>query len=1002
MIHDGALRELFTLHRAFRKSVFVPLCLTSTGATASVLLSSRCGRLRQYAANHHEPTGEISRPHDRHIDGFEYGPSGLPIDLESIFTQRHLPRTTEWATLIDPYLPPELRVEVENSAGGQSNSTNMRPINTLPQVLARVRQQSNIDLLSYVGVQQGRWEAVLWLVKKMMEQDVGYEETEKDPKTLSKMLWPSLGENLDDLTGESIHVGSPGFARVSLASVMKNNEEQNPVIGHSIKHKSLAQIWQSLGTMILQAADRSPDDPKYSLIMTQVFRVLGHLHRTSAFPNLIYYYTSPTDQTVLQRPPTLYLLSKRIMSTLSDVEFDLQWKEDVLKFQQQGYELKKPGLIPRIREFGPELWMDLVLWACVEGGWVNEAAWIIRQIERRKASPETQWLVISWQQICARKAPESDWFSILRFQIDKTRLNQIGGIGIATGSDLTVDMGTRTISSEVVMAVLDGLLNIHTADQDTNPVFTLQRIINCKNLLERGHSALDAKWLNAMIVRIIEATGFNDREAPGLLQQILDVRPVTANLSSTESTYSAYNADADDTAAILGLLHRNLHNHAEKDNLRRSLSVFQKIQATVDAKRDQHLDAFATELDMRLDGKDELQDLMDTSKTRQTIALPPPIPVPTLIAFLDLIMENKFYGLGKWLLQNEDIDGGVIDPELYADPNLQPALLRFANASADDGLLTKVLTKIEAPISLPVLHSLLRCQVATGKWPAVQKLFKHFQTTPGASWSASDVFAVAGAILRLEHGPSDIQTKEQLSQAREILVHLLRGQYNSPRDPSEPVNLSEVKLANQLGRIVDSQPDILKTVVTDTSRDINRAHTSVPIPSDAFNIFLGASIDVKGPSAGRALWEQWCRKPLDPSANTSPIIKQFGGRAPVTNPSSVTDAPEKVVTPTRQMLRNILRPILQVRPRTSPTIKITDQKESEKSKAKAPDPSSINNAYVSNPEDVEIEKRPLTTQEQEILDWGVAMYKEFGLSDIEINHEIPGAMPRTLREKVVL
>lgn len=37
-----------------------------------------------------------------------------------------------------------------------------------------------------------------------------------------------------------------------------------------------------------------------------------------------------------------------------------------LEVSKLGYDLSKVSVQPRIREFGPELWLDLVLWACVE------------------------------------------------------------------------------------------------------------------------------------------------------------------------------------------------------------------------------------------------------------------------------------------------------------------------------------------------------------------------------------------------------------------------------------------------------------------------------------------------------------------------------------------------------------------------------------------------------------------------------------------------------------
>ena len=956
---------------------------------ASWLLSLHRGNFAYLPARRSATTGTT---HGKHIDGFEYGVSGLPVELELLLASKRTPRGAEWGAIIDSYLPLKLRLGTENSPGVRSVSAPVHPINTLPQVLARAREKSKIDLLSYVGVYQGRWEAVIWLVKAMMENDTSKRNDIEQSAPLSR-IWPSNGEVLDEMTRGSINLEPPAISGISFQSIMSGGDDSTDA-ATSLGQRSLAQIWQSLGTMILQAADRSPHDPSYSLIMTQVFRILGHLHHTNAFPDLIYNYASPADKTVLQRPPTLYLLSRRIMSLLSDVEFDLHWKQEVLKYQQQGYEISNTTFAPRIREFGPELWLDLVLWACVEGGWIREGAWIIGEMERRKAASETRWSVISWQEICAIKEPKLDWVSILRLQIERTRLNQVGGIGIATGTDSTVDMGTRTISQEVVLAIIDGLLNLRMESRGASSVAMQESIVTCKTLLERGHPSLDASLLNAMVLRIIETIGLDERAAPGVLQKILDIRTATnTSTAPAEPLISAQNADTDDTAAILGLLHRNLSSFADAGSLYGSLTALRKIQGITDAKRAEHIESFASEVKARLHNINHDEDLYDTEEQNRTATLSPQIPTRVLVAFLDLITESKVYDLGKWLLENEDVDGGVLDPEYFSDPNLQPALLRFATATADENLLNKILAEVEPPISEPVLHALLRCQVAMGKWPAVKELFEYFRKSPGMSWKASDAMAIARAILHLEANASDAQTATQITEAQDILTNLLQGQFNSPKNPSQPLDLSEPKLANQLGRIFKTLPNTLSDLVPDTPGSTNRAHTSVSVTPNAFNILLEALIDRSGPSAGKALWERWCREPGESPLKGNQKIKSIIGRTSIAGPPPDIES-ERVVTPTRYMLRNILRPIVRVRqlaPRKPPNPK--ERKSSTGVKQAPPPPTNPQRQMSEEPDPAPV-RRPLTRDEQEILDWGIDTYRKLGLSLKEINNEIPGAFPR--------
>ncbi|KAL6718790.1 hypothetical protein ACLMJK_003024 [Lecanora helva] len=930
----------------------------------------------------------------KHTDGFQYGQSGLPTDLEVLIYSNHKPREEEWAEAIDAYLPPNLRRGVDSAVKEDPVSAPPQSIESLPRILAEARGQSKIDLLSYMGVQQGRWEAVIWLVKAMMELYTTCGKPSSRSMHMEDMLWPSDGQSLDDLTFKAIDVQSPGVSRISLQSIMSTNEKSEGVSAISWESRCLGQIWQSLGSMILQAADRSPEGSQYSLIMTQVFRVLGHLHRINAFPNSIYNYTPSTDPTVLERPPTLYLLSKRIMSTLSDVEFTLQWKEVVREYRQQGYEVSDAYVAPKIREFGPELWLDLVLWACVEGGWIAEGADIISQMEKRKANRETQWSCISWQEICAVKAPQLDLGSIIKLQIDKTYLNQIGSLGMATGSDSTVDMGTRTISREVVLAIMDGLLNTAHSHHGASFNTLQQSLSSCKYLLEQKQPRLVNNLFNAVILRVIEDMSVNEGNPPGLLQRILDLRSkAVKSTTSSESLPSAQNNETDDNAAFLGLLHRNLRMFAEEANLQGSFTTLTKILSVVDSKRQQYIEDFARQLKEYAIQSSKEEIASKSGNAESITALSPQIPVSTLAVFLDLATESKFYDLGRWLLQNDDVDGGILDPKLYSDPNLQPALLRFATATADESLLTKTLAWIESPVPEPVLHALLRCQIALAKWTAVRELFQYFRNTPDMSWKASDAMALARAIMQLGCGPESPERAEQLSEAQNLLSDLLDGKYNSPRDPSELPDLSQQRLANQLSRIFKSLPGSLGGIAVGSRNANHRANASVSITPNAFNIILETLVDCYGPSAGKKLWERWCRSPGESPPKSNPNISFVDGSSTYSAAESAVEA-EKVVTPTQYMLRNILRSILRIRQRPRP-------------------PS--NNATVTNDEPLRTfknsttqeararnqgsEKRPLTPEEQNILNWGIQMFRKFGLSIDQINDEIPHAIPKRTTPK---
>ena len=938
-------------------------------------LTSRVGR--RHASVTAPPDISSNGSHD-----FSYRRHDLPVEAEDLTSPSRRGRDpSAWANIVESYLPSHLRLKDQPHLVPNNRPHRTLSIHSFHVVMSKARTYAKVDLLSYLGVYQNRWEAVIWLVKAMLEQHARRAAVEIASKQLPSMLWPTVDHSLDAITGSAILPVLPQPRKLPVEHFLSRGDihgeqEYDTQLGR----QNLGQIWRSLGIMILQAADRSPEDLSYSVIMSHVFRILAHLHRIEAFPNSIYNYEPAADSTVLRRPPTLYFLSRRIMSILSDLEWGLQWDEEIEKYSKLGYKVPKAALPPKIREFGPELWLDLVLWACVEGGWVAEGAWIVGEMEKRKNKVETQWSVISWQEICAVKSPQPGWLSMLKLEIEKTRMNNIAGFGVATGVPFTVDMGSRTISREVVLALVDGLVNTGSARESSRgsrASILSPNLTACQDLLERGHAELSANFLNAIIARIIENA---NEGAPGDLRKLLSwrLRHLHSNSIDAGASLSAQDHNTDDSAPILGLLHRVLHGLAREGNAQASLGTLITIQNFVDEKRSRYIQDFADELRERLKPGEDTFDITFDDENNLP-ALHPLIPVNVMAALLDVILQHKFFGLGRWLLHNEDIDGGLVNSELYSHPNLHPALLRFATATADDQLLTNILQRLETPLSQPVIHALLRCQVVLGKWGAVEELLRHLQRTPDMSWKASDAMAIARAILQMERN-ENARDVEQIDQAQELLQNIIRGLYNSDRDPSQLPDFTETRTANQLGKIFQTLPGNLSTITTSSTDAIRRAHGSVNITPNAFNIILETIVEYYGSVTGSKLWERWCLEPGE----------SIQGRYRQHLDMDYDRTGEKVVIPTLYMLRTVLRPIIAKRKTMTSSV-------SHKGAAQT------NSEFLGpGKEDIaDIFERPggnagrnvdnqADEVERSVLDWGIRMYEKFGLSKKEIDAEMPG------------
>ena len=977
----GFVHAFGRCHSSSIISTITPTLLASSiGQTCTV--STRTESLKHQESRKHPSVVASHYSTENSVDGHTYSKRGLPLDLDNFIISSPRPlKPASWANAIDSYLPLDLRSTHDTDTEESEESIQdeiWRPIHTLPEVLSMARVYCKEDLLSYIGVHQERWKAVIWLVKAVMERYPGHREMERKSCELPPIMWGSRDQNLNEITGHAIQLDVPQVSKVSrqhdrppgffsLDEYTGSRPSGHWDKTHNPGLRGLGQIWQSLGTMVLQAADHPAEDPSYSIIMSHVFQILGHLHRINAFPDSIYNYTPPKDLTVLQRPPTLHLLSKRIMSTLSDVEWELQWEVMITEARSQGYDLPKANVQPRLREFGPELWLDLILWACVEGGWIREGTWIVIEMQRRMLSKDTRWSTISWPKICEVKGPKLDWTSILKLEIDKTRLNQVGGIGMATGTNSHIEMGTRTISREVVLALFDGLLNNPrpTTGGPGMTVVELQRsILACKSLLDCNDSELDHHFMDAAILRIYESFE-NVKERPRSLNRILDLRSTDLKQETRSSGMKASAQDQaiDDPAAVLGLYHRILTHFSVDGNLEGSLQALRKIQSTIDTEREGKILAFADDLKERLARGDDVSDLIGDGEDHVALIQPPQIPTSALVPFLDLITNSRLFDLGNWLLLNEDIDGGLMDSALYSYQNLQPALLRFGTATSNSRLLTKVLSGLETPLSEPVVHALLRFQVALGKWTAVEELLEYLKRTSNMAWKPSDATSIAKAVLQMEHTSSNYANVDSIPRALSLVQNLVNGKYNSKADPSQLIpDFSQTRMANQVGRILRTLPGSLSKITTRPAGADLRTHASTDITPNAFNILLETMVDRYGSVAGKKLWDQWCREPNSPKREQ--------------RSHSYLEDGERVVTPTLYMLRNALRPVLETRRALHVAMK----------------------DVLKSPLGLKAAREfRLADEDQKILDWGISLYKKFGLSNNEINGEIPGSFPQKER-----
>ena len=541
-------------------------------------------------------------------------------------------------------------------------------------------------------------------------------------------------------------------------------------------------------------------------------------------------------------------------------------------------------------------------------------------------------------------------------------------------------MGPRTISSEVVAALVDGLVDTvtNTTDTEALSLSMAQHYINvCKSLLEREKFGLECSSWNSIMLRMVESGAFDPESTPIALERILDLAPtyrkeVEASNSPSAPGSAAQEYVADQSAASLGLLHRTLYAHACLGNIHGALRTFRRLQSLVDHNRLKSMQEFVKKVESRTWIGDDDSDLLGNSESNDIPGFDPQIPISTLAAFLDIITETKLYDLGRWLLYADDIDGPAIPPVLYGSRNLQPALFRFATATSDADLLVRVTGSLVSPVDNNTLRALLHCQVALEKWDAVDDLLAYLTDERKANLTTYDIMIVARTVLRVERQSQNdggTNAEGSLSRARNILEGMLRGAYDVAQAPSQPRNFLRSRLLNQLSGVLATVPGILAAIVSDHVRPTGRSHAIISISTKAFNILLDGVVEVHGAMAGKALWDKWCQRPC--SAIAHPPLQHVTADSGISEASQDELRKGRVVTPTLQTLRIILRSAVLTRQETF-------KQSSQAGESKAS--SLVNEATDGS-----------------LLDWGATKYREFGLSDGEINQEIPVYIPKQKR-----
>ena len=793
-----------------------------------------------------------------------------------------------WLPLLEEYLPQSLRVGTESKGGSRRPPKSMYTrAHDLSTLLMHAKSHGKFEPLTHLGFGKNRWAAVYALLSQLVDATESVLEESTSRPSLSGFDWGAVaGISLDELTNSYIE---PGVVKRNLDSqdgkkgpTFKELTERSPA--NEFSQHVMVEVWQSLGSILLEAADRPPNES--NLAMSCVFRILARLHHSGAISDNVYKYTRPCANQATFRPPGMHLLSTHIMRVLSEAAWRNHEAEVTAKAAAAGEDSPYLPFKMGVRDLGPEIWLEFVLWCCVEHGYPKAGLWILNQMNTRTG--DLAWKFRSWGPLLHDQGA-----AVHKTNIDLEEVWRRPGNNAPDaqtprshngGSSSFHGLGKRTISVEVVASVRDSLFNFVYLGVDYlgySPTLLLALISNLNSFISPPVSdeavQPTTKEFNWLAVRFHESGVVDSNEDPHAFDRFLRASPRV--MPPWDDNPSCFEEDLerltpsqlyDETSAFTGMMEHNVRSFALHRQTGLAFSSFVRLHQTVDASKSQHIQKFLEQV-----SRSDAGDLPFLDEEEPPIPQPVESSIPqvsnvTYAHLLDLATTSRAFPFAEWLLFSTDLDGPAIRRSSYGNQDLAPSILRFAAAIRHRSLHRQVVRSLSQPFSLNTLRALINYQISTWDWDSIVPMLEYIRDNRLKSWGHSNVTMLAATIIRMDNvtrhqsGAVALEAKKTLETAKQILTRILQGEFN---DLSERTvgNKFQRRAIRNLQRVFQSIPGPLSEIAVQTWTDFAPNRVLPYIPSVAFHHLLSAVVDVHGSAAGQRLWEQWCLHPKSPS-----------------------------------------------------------------------------------------------------------------------------------------
>ncbi|KAK5117952.1 hypothetical protein LTR62_003996 [Meristemomyces frigidus] len=760
-----------------------------------------------------------------------------------------------WAPVLETCLPPQLRLpQYQHVNAGVRDGVDKARI--ISNALGRPGSKVGVDLLYDLGVNQERWEAVVWLVKSIVDSLGGTAPIEPLSSPVPS-LWHG-SKSLAELTDASIEVPVSTAAQptASIIGCLDMSDPRGLVTSASLvsdetsalRRDALGTIWRSLGAMIIASTNGA--------VRPEVLEIIAYLHHSGIMPASIYSRKPRDDESAIQQPPTLHLLSSRILSSLSDAAWRAHEKSVLEQARATGYSFMPlrpeiPGSAYRVRVPGlrAEIWLELILWSCLHGEWMQEGLAILDEIYNQSKPP---WRPISWRAVLPTG---------LGFSKDWDKLNYT----FNTQAPNTMDQHPgvhdvkRSISSEVMNAYVDALLSELDDGQDDRYMPTMDALTHLNKaqaFLDRSDLKLGGGSWDAVMLRFFDSRA-EDVDNTSLFRALLRLSPGFGGEVKSSNTQQLPSYVRDGSAAAIGIGHQILQGQIKAGSVKEAFSTVIAMRDHTDHNKKRSIADFFRSA---VSKESQLRQSPLFTGNYDPIDYPAfqvQIPSTILGQLLELATTSNEFAYAKWLLYSDEVDGPLIPESLYSDDAITPAIVHLATASRDGALLGRVVqacaehnkvSNAGSTLSYLVLVSFFGAQVSLRRWDAARKILQALSAHEGSENSVNTLVLLARAMILLPSGTTNQGTmpSEDMLAATSLFQSILERKF-AILEGGTIRNLDEG--LRTLGTILAT----LNTTWYDLFKPLLSGHFPFRLRVESFNTILEAVAESRGATAAAHL-----------------------------------------------------------------------------------------------------------------------------------------------------